>query len=169
MEASLRQSTKYQQFQMPVNWDTFVQPSPLPSTHSLASSVHAAPVRPELGLTKADLLLQETNTCPCEQVMWWICDTLWNRETTVNSMVLQDIAKNCHKTEWLEFLFSHEQDWPLMWIALIFLNYTYYFSSLWSETIFKIINIYYCPHTDYMQTFSTQHGWTDRLKTISRF
>lgn len=37
--------------------------------------------------------------------------------------------------------------------------------SLWSETILNIINIYYCPHTDYMQTFSTQHGQTGWVKT----
>lgn len=34
VEAGLRQSTKYQRFQIPVNWAIFLQPFPLPPTHS---------------------------------------------------------------------------------------------------------------------------------------
>lgn len=132
MTASLRQSTKYEQFQMPINWATLFQPFPLPPTRSLVTSVYAAATWPELGLTKAELLLlQETNSYPCEQVMWWICDTLWNRETTfANPVVLQDIVKTATKqSNWNCFFHMSKTDHP--WIALVFLNYKYYFSSSW--------------------------------------
>lgn len=121
IKASTRQSTKYQQLQIPINRAVFSQPFPLPLMHtrSFLSVLLFVPLQYDVNQGtnptehwkgRPSLTEGNRNTCPCEQasIMWWICqDTIQDRNYDFpNSMVLQDIAQNCNKREQLKFLFS---------------------------------------------------------------